>query len=354
MARPAGAGFVAVMLVFCLCGCGDQPDDPGRQLRDYRDRVLRLLEVAQSDLAVAPTPALPAVLRKRELLVAIDVETVGLLEFFELQQCDLGSLVARRSGSLGKLAPLSERLAYELSFLRVAQGCLSASEDLTPDARQLVSTIVERKQSVLDKHMWNAIFAGPEMLRRLGSADGNLSEFATQLTDLRDLSRNARSGRERDATWNEALQRLSSGGGIGASLARWQLLDRELALVTAALVEAGGEVCRNGRPTPRARNLKALLEEFFVVRVRAKLAPVLQRDETWVRAMNALADDFTSVAPAGFQHWREQTLSGAQSLWQRSQNRLSEHARAWSSLLETCGLPLAPAPGPSSPGSEQA
>lgn len=345
-----GLRVTAVSLAFALLasGCGSHTDDVSHSMRDYRERVLRLLDIDPAELPADVSRPLPNVLRKRDVLVPIGVESVGLLEFFELQQCDLGSLVGQRSGSLGKLAPLSERLIYELAFLRLAEDCLSSNDALPADARELISEIVKGKRSNLDGHLWNAIFAGPEMLRRLGSADGNLSEFATQLTDLRDLTRLAMATREGGPRWSDALESLAAGGGIGAAVERWRVVDHELGLVVSALRHSGGDVCRNGRPTPRARHLKALLEEFFVARVRAKLAVHLQTDESWVRSMNALAEDFNNVAPPAFDRWRAQILSGDESSWQRSQHRLREHATSWAALLEGCGLGIAPAPANSS------
>ncbi len=338
-----------VLACLTISACQAPRDDVSELLRDYRARVLTLLDVDPNDLTVSSVPALPPVLRKRELLLPVVVESVGLLEFFELQECDLGTLVGQRSGTLGKLAPLSERLTYELQFLNLAQRCLASNESLPADARALIQQIVERKLGYLDRHVWNALFAGPEMLHRLGSADGNLSEFATQLTDLRDLSARARTIQDGWQHWNQALERLSRGGGVGVAIERWRILDQELGLVVAGLKRAGGDVCRNGQPTPRVRNLKSTLEEFFVVRVRAKLATDLQRDESWVRSMNALADDFTTISPPAFKRWRGETVAGVDSIWQRSQSRLTEHAQAWAALLDRCGVPVSPRPTSSQP-----
>lgn len=336
--------IASLFCALCVPGCEASGDAALNALRDYRERALTLLEVDVASLPTASASVPVDVLRKRELLVPVAVESVGLLEFFELQQCELGVLVAERSSPLGKLAPLSGRLTYELQFLNLAQRCLAANDGLSDDAKQLVGQIVADKRNSLDRHLWNALFAGPEMLRRLGNAEGNLSELATQLNDLRDLSLQARSTQEGWQQWNGALASLANGGGVGRAVERWRFIEQELGLVVAALEQSGRHVCRNGRSTPRARNLKALLEEFFIVRVRAKLAVDLQRDESWVRSMNALAEDFADIAPPSFRAWRSRTLAGGDSIWQRSQRTLVAHAQAWAALLEACAIPVAPAP----------
>ena len=121
-------GLRCLVLLLCmllLAGC--VRDDPATALlEDYRTRMARVLDVDPDPLAVPPLVPWP---RGRERTLAIPAQRASLREFLQLQQCALGPLIGARSGALGRVMQPSQRLQYELRFLRQARLCRERSAD---------------------------------------------------------------------------------------------------------------------------------------------------------------------------------------------------------------------------------
>lgn len=340
------SGLVSRLLVgagiaWMLSGCSQ----PESELADYRLRVLSLLRVE-----AVPTPTFDPMRPplRRALMLPIPESRVGWSEFFELQSCELGALVGYRNSPLGRTAPASERLAYEVAFLEAATACAQAAGATSAEDESLRATlapVLSAKRRGLKSVAWNAALAGPEMSHRLSSSSGGLAQLADALTDVRDALSPLLPGAENRGShawdagaFNATLKRLAGGGGIAERPAAWARVAWMLNDVAQALEVGAQTVCRNGQPTPTARNLSAVLLKFFVNGARGKLTADLQTDRDWILALNRLADDFGDTEPQAFRQWRTAVSLDDSGPWRAVEAALKRHALAWQRFHDGCGL----------------
>ena len=138
--------------VFLLSACA-----PTGERSDYPERVAsvldRPLEMVEASLAFTPT--------RKALRVEVPPLSINALEFAELHRCDMGDLVGARNSGLGRLAPDSQRLGYEIQWLCRSQSC----------EIDWVAEMRATKAQQLSKQVWNAVFAGPEFANFLSSTE---------------------------------------------------------------------------------------------------------------------------------------------------------------------------------------
>lgn len=77
-------------------------------------------------------------------------DTLDLLDFLRLYGCDLQVLVAEANSGLGKFAGGSQRLIYELSFLRLAPACISMLES---EERKELGALLQRTADLKKKNL---------------------------------------------------------------------------------------------------------------------------------------------------------------------------------------------------------
>ena len=88
--------------------------------------------------------------------------------------CGLDVLLGERNSSLGKVMPPSQRLKYELAFLKQVQPCLT-HPDIAPDLQQKLTAIASDKTRQIDKH-WQNFLQQDETLRQQLHPYRSLSE----------------------------------------------------------------------------------------------------------------------------------------------------------------------------------
>ncbi|WP_018981371.1 DUF3080 family protein [Salinimonas chungwhensis] len=95
-------------------------------LSEYRTRVARVL-----DTSLPPVPE-PQALRypdAKQMYNDVASFNVNLRDFYRLQECELGTLVAERNTALGKTAHPSQRYIYEIELLNQLQRCSQYVDD---------------------------------------------------------------------------------------------------------------------------------------------------------------------------------------------------------------------------------
>ena len=110
-----------------VVGC-DSSQSLQNHLQNYQQRMANVLEVESPDNLTISLPPYPAL---RELKLDIPATTIKLFEFYNLQHCELYSIVAERNTSLGNLQLPSTRYMYERHLLDALRQCLMD----TPDSR---------------------------------------------------------------------------------------------------------------------------------------------------------------------------------------------------------------------------
>jgi hypothetical protein len=311
-----------------LGGCA--ADAPDADLQDYRQRVARVLA---ADIVPVPEPAGPAYPLRRALRVEIPRSEIDLGEFFDLHGCDMGALVGFRNSPLGRTQGASQRLGYEAAWLAAARRCAAAPTWV--EARSAA------KQAQLPALFWNALFAGDEMRIAAGASQPiPAGDFAWLLREFADQFDALERGTFQLDTFERALAELRTGSRIGPARQAWARWRAELTAVARVLDTEADRVCRNGRPTPRARNLSNVFARFYIEGLQPRLAAEMRGQEAWIRELAALLARLEPVAGAAFADWYGAALApqSARSEWSRTQAAVLVHARAWQRLFSTCGL----------------
>lgn len=350
-----GAIVVSGLILLLASGC--EPSDPARALLDdYRTRMGRVLEVDPGPL---PQPELPAWPRARDRTLEVPAQRINLVEFLRLHRCDLGELVGGRSSPLGRVMEPSQRLRYEIRFLRRADACLERLES-DPDAEEQAASlaaILATKRAGLGPVIWNATLGDAALAASHalstpalapGAARGSGREAIGALQRLAVIAESA--GREPVALedWEAPWRTLDRSRYPAAARRALALMRTTLEAVSAAMETRRSErpVCPLGRPTPDARILENLFQRYYAG-VTARDAPAVQPFladlssdyRRWLDALVRLERVQRAPPPENFS-----AVADLQAEWQALVRARDRHTRLWQDLLEQCGL------GPRPPG----
>lgn len=112
--------------IVTLFGCFGG-DTVKQSIEDYSERLSRVLDTPLPDTFNDKiTTPLPKLADSAKLKHNIEGVSINLREFYALQDCELGTVVAERNTSLGKSQLPSQRLAYESKLLSVLKSCEAA------------------------------------------------------------------------------------------------------------------------------------------------------------------------------------------------------------------------------------
>ena len=165
-----GAGLAT--LFGCFGG-----DTVKQSIEDYAERLSRVLDTPLPDTFNDKiTTPLPKLADSATIKHTIEGVSINLREFYALQDCELGTVVAERNTSLGKSQLPSQRLAYESKLLSVLKSCeaaLVASDSESTDKNALkknkavAETIASwREQKSQDySKTWANLIQGSQELR---------------------------------------------------------------------------------------------------------------------------------------------------------------------------------------------
>lgn len=157
-----------IAVVFVLSGCSD----PAQSLMDdYAKRLGRTLALELQDPAPLDLQPLPSITATR---ADIAETSITLVELVASRACGLDVLLGERNSSLGKVMPPSQRLKYELAFLKQVQPCLT-HPDIAPDLQQKLTAIASDKTRQIDKH-WQNFLQQDDTLRQQLHPYRSLSE----------------------------------------------------------------------------------------------------------------------------------------------------------------------------------
>jgi len=349
-------GACVIALVGCFGG-----DTVKHSIENYAERLSRVLDVplpeAFNDNLVTPLPKLSD---SASLKHNIEPISINLREFYALQDCELGTVVAQRNTSLGKSQLPSQRLVHESKLLNVLQSCeaaLTADKENNQNNAALAATLSSwREQKTVDyTKTWANLIQGSQEVRlalntpeRLFAVENN-KDVLSSVNALFYLNSLNNRGPKNDGETNAApiqsneletqLQIIRSAR-LPASL--WhtqQTLAHNLSLLTQMLtVELEAVSCPQGRASDKAKILRNVFYLFFIEEIQPvgslvnqyhyKLAPLW---EAWL--------DEPSLHNEFKRYIRQQTHDG----FMQYSNAMKEHVNLWQGFLGRCNLsPVAP------------
>jgi len=371
------AGVISVAM-FALLGCFGG-STVKQSIDDYAARLSRVLDTPLPDsFNDKITTPLPKLADSATLKHAIEGVNINLREFYALQDCELGTVVAERNTSLGKSQLPSQRLVYESKLLNVLRSCeaaLTKENESNQRNAALAATISSwREQKTQDySKTWANLVQGSQELRlalntpeRLFSVENNrdalssvnalyyinsLSNKELLLSDMYS-SNTASSDTETEATnennsesiieSSELEQQLKIIRSARLPATLWhtqQTLTQNLSLLTDMLeTELDAVSCPEGRASDKAKILRNVFYLFFIEEIQPvgslvnqyhyKLAPLW---EDWL-AQPSLHEEFK-------RYIRQQSQDG----FNQYSSAMKAHVNLWQGFLGRCNLsPVAP------------
>ena len=371
------AGVISVAM-FALLGCFGG-STVKQSIDDYAARLSRVLDTPLPDsFNDKITTPLPKLADSATLKHAIEGVNINLREFYALQDCELGTVVAERNTSLGKSQLPSQRLVYESKLLNVLKSCeaaLTKENQINQRTAALAATIASwREQKTQDySKTWANLVQGSQELRlalntpeRLFSVENNkdalssvnalyyinsLSNKELLLSDMYS-SNTASSDTETEATnennsesiieSSELEQQLKIIRSARLPATLWhtqQTLTQNLSLLTNMLeTELDAVSCPEGRASDKAKILRNVFYLFFIEEIQPvgslvnqyhyKLAPLW---EDWL-AQPSLHEEFK-------RYIRQQSQDG----FNQYSSVMKAHVNLWQGFLGRCNLsPVAP------------
>ena len=371
------AGVISVAM-FALLGCFGG-STVKQSIDDYAARLSRVLDTPLPDsFNDKITTPLPKLADSATLKQAIEGVNINLREFYALQDCELGTVVAERNTSLGKSQLPSQRLVYESKLLNVLKSCeaaLTKENESNQRNAALAATIASwREQKTQDySKTWANLVQGSQELRlalntpeRLFSVENNkdvlssvnalyyinsLSNKELLLSDMYS-SNTASSDTETEATnennsesiieSSELEQQLKIIRSARLPATLWhtqQTLTQNLSLLTNMLeTELDAVSCPEGRASDKAKILRNVFYLFFIEEIQPvgslvnqyhyKLAPLW---EDWL-AQPSLHEEFK-------RYIRQQSQDG----FNQYSSAMKAHVNLWQGFLGRCNLsPVAP------------
>ncbi len=157
-----------IAVVFVVTGCSD----PAQSLMDdYTNRLSRTLDIELQEPPPFDLPPLPSVATTR---IDITDTSITLVELVATRSCGLDLLLGERNSSLGKVMAPSQRLKYELQFLKQVQPCLTHPE-IAPDLQQKLAAIASDKANQIHQQ-WQNFLQQDQTLRQQLHPARTLSE----------------------------------------------------------------------------------------------------------------------------------------------------------------------------------
>ena len=371
------AGVISVAM-FALLGCFGG-STVKQSIDDYAARLSRVLDTPLPDsFNDKITTPLPKLADSATLKHAIEGVNINLREFYALQDCELGTVVAERNTSLGKSQLPSQRLVYESKLLNVLKSCeaaLTKENESNQRNATLAATIASWREQKTQNYSktWANLVQGSQELRlalntpeRLFSVENNkdalssvnalyyinsLSNKGLLLSDMYS-SNTASSDTETEASnennsesiieSSELEQQLKIIRSARLPATLWhtqQTLTQNLSLLTNLLeTQLDAVSCPEGRASDKAKILRNVFYLFFIEEIQPvgslvnqyhyKLAPLW---EDWL-AQPSLHEEFK-------RYIRQQSQDG----FNQYSSVMKAHVNLWQGFLGRCNLsPVAP------------
>nr|WP_281284279.1 DUF3080 family protein [Exilibacterium tricleocarpae] len=330
-----------------MTACSDR-NSSGALFENYH---YRMSNITGSDIAPDASIDPPAYPSRRQLAAPIPAVKIDLLEYLRLSPCDLQRLIGKRNSGLGKVMETSQRLIYEIEFIRLSDQCLELLRETDADSQlqQKLQQAVDAKRQHLPGVAWNATFAGAEFNRFFSVAAVSVDVEAVRVRPnllLESLGRlHNRLAPLAQATGVEGIEQELAvigsekyGGRLLRSLAQAESYLRAVNLAIDARL-AQGPLCFNQRANRRAEIWQNVFYKYYIGQVQPYLAALHQRTRGLVQVVEPLLQVFAPPPAAFADYWRASfSLDDDASVLRRFERALDRHTRLWQDVLNQCGM----------------
>lgn len=316
-------------------------------LDDYNERLSYVLDI---DLPATAYPSLPALAASSTIRHDIEALSINLREFYALQDCELGRVVAQRNTSLGKSQLPSQRLVYESKLLSVLDACKIALDESQSALTTMLNNWQQQKRSDYAKTWANLIQTSKEFRLSLNtpeqylsmhsSADANASINALYFIDsVKRIAEQVDSSPIDSAELEDQLQTVESTR-LPASIWRTQLLlSTNLTNLTTALTPQLQNIsCPDGRASEKAKILRNVFYLFFIEEIQPVASLINQYHYKLLPLWNGFQQH-----PALHADFKRYIVEQSNTNFTAYSQAMHTHVSLWQGFLKRCNLsPVAP------------
>jgi len=353
-----------VMAVSLLQGCFGAPsiDDT---MDEYNTRLSRVLdkpltqEASPDSTLVASNIALPSHTYPTlaELGNNVNPLNINIREFYAIQDCELGRIVAERNTALGKTQLPSQRLQYEHRLLNVLANCEARLQAADNPIASTVAEWRKQKQAQYQSVWANVVQTSTEMKLGLSMAGAPLQasenkDAKATVNALNFINGLAETLKQKNAvdTYVEAstnnngeleqqLQIIASSR-LPAKL--WQtqaILNNRLAFLNQVLAPALNSVkCENGIDSDKATILRNVFYLYFIEEIQ----PIASTLNSYHYQLQPLWEQWagnTALSAPFKAHIRTHAVDN----FTQYSATMKAHVTLWQNFLGRCNLsPTAP------------
>jgi len=334
---PGASVGAAILVLMFLQGCSHP--SIGDQIQNYQEKLARVLD---EDLPGSEPETLPSLPRARALRLEFSEESLNLLEFFQLMDCELHELIADHNSSLGRLATPSQELVYQLRFLDAAQSCISQITEDQPELAETLRLVTENKRQQLPGYIWQATLGGKEFRSfwQPGYNDyiaDELSEVDLALSRLNHLvTRWINGNYEVDSKELETLLGTLRQGDGGRLVAAWQQAASGLN-GASAILEARLDrkpLCFPQMVTSKADIFRNVVMGDFIGQIQPVVAKMNRRYYSGFRIVEAMETILAAAEPQAYRAWR---LHRNNKL-KEARAAVPAHVAALEPIMKQCGF----------------
>ena len=353
-----------VMAVGLLQGCFGAPsiDDT---MDEYNTRLSRVLdkpltqEASPDSTLVASNIALPSHTYPTlaELGNNVNPLNINIREFYAIQDCELGRIVAERNTALGKTQLPSQRLQYEHRLLNVLANCEARLQAADNPIASTVAEWRKQKQAQYQSVWANVVQTSTEMKLGLSMAGAPLQAsenkdakatvnalnfingLAETLKQKNAVDTNVEASANNNGELEQQLQIIASSR-LPAKL--WQtqaVLNNRLALLNQVLAPALNNVkCENGIDSDKATILRNVFYLYFIEEIQ----PVASTLNSYHYQLQPLWEQWagnTALSAPFKAHIRTHAVDN----FTQYSATMKAHVTLWQNFLGRCNLsPTAP------------
>jgi hypothetical protein len=359
-----------VMAVSLLQGCFGAPsiDDT---MDEYTTRLSRVLDkpltqeafsqeaLPDSTLVAASNIALPSHTYPTlaELGNNVNPLNINIREFYAIQDCELGRIVAERNTALGKTQLPSQRLQYEHRLLNVLANCEARLQAADNPIASTVAEWRKQKQAQYQSVWANVVQTSTEMKLGLSMAGAPLQAsenkdakatvnalnfingLAETLKQINAVDTYVEASTNNNGELEQQLQIIASSR-LPAKL--WQtqaILNNRLALLNQVLAPALNNVkCENGIDSDKATILRNVFYLYFIEEIQ----PIASTLNSYHYQLQPLWEQWagnTALSAPFKAHIRTHAVDN----FTQYSATMKAHVTLWQDFLGRCNLsPTAP------------
>ncbi len=340
-------------MTLILSGCNTQ-SDLDRLFNNYTQAVANILDEEWENAVPEPPPPLPP--QRLRTLATTEIRE-GLIDVLDLSVCNLLPLIAEKNSSLGKVAPPSQALSYELRFYRTINDCLPVvlnDSDIDIAIKEKILAIHQIKANNLPAVLWNAFYTGQEIEQSLAlnqapipleQSEQSYQHALSALAVFNDLTLiatlNPEALRPIDTHILEKHYESLYIAPLGVPLLKSLLLLEANLNNVAQIIESRLErrpLCFKGMRTPKADILKNVFTQQYALKLQPYLSKVDRLASRWYHLHQSTTDHLPVPSEVADYVTQVFQRNAETSIWNRYIRARDRHTQAWQHILNQCNL----------------